>query len=83
MKTVEYTDENGMQIGVVTHCAGYLDSDALSVYFQDRDGNWQQVFSNPCYVSADCDPSDDMLREWAEEILADSEEYSAALAGTL
>jgi len=82
MRSLEYTDENGVEIGVETYSAGYLD-DAFAVYFKDKDGDWVQVFSNPCYVSAECDPCDDMLREWAEEILADSEEYSAALAGTL
>ena len=82
MKTIEYTDENGVEIGVETYSAGYLD-DAFAVYFKDKDEDWVQVFSCPCYISAECDPSDDMLIEWAEEILADSEEYSAALAGTL
>ena len=82
MRSVEYTDENGVQIGVETYCAGYMDS-ALSVYFKDRDGEWIEAFSNPCYISCECDPCDDMLKEWAEEILADSAEYSAALAETL
>jgi len=82
MKTVEYTDENGVQIGVETYSAGFLD-DAFAVYFKDQHGDWQQVFSNPCYISYDCEPDEDMMREFAEEILADSEEYSAALAGTL
>ena len=82
MNSFEYTDENGVEIGVETYGAGYMD-DALAVYFKDQHGDWIEVFSNPCYISCECDPSDDMLREWAEEILADSEEYSAALAGTL
>jgi hypothetical protein len=82
MRSVEYTDENGVEISVETYGAGYMD-DGFSVYFKDQYGDWIEVFSNPCYISWDCDPSDDMLREWAEEILADSEEYSAALAGTL
>ena len=82
MKSLEYTDENGVQIGVETYSAGYID-DAFGVYFKDQHGEWVQVFSHPCYISYDCEPDDDMLREWAEEILADSAEYSAALAGTL
>ena len=82
MRSLEYTDENGVQIGVETYSAGFMD-DAFGVYFKDKDGDWVQVFSCPCYISEDCDPCDDMLKEWAEEILADSAEYSAALAETL
>jgi len=70
MRSLEYTDENGIRVGVETYSAGYLDS-ALSVYRQDSNGEWVQVFSHPCYVSADCDPCDDMLREWADEIMAE------------
>lgn len=74
MKSVEYTDENGVQIGVETYCAGYMDS-AMSVYVKDREGEWVEVFSNPCYISAECDPDDSMLMEWADEILAYSDKY--------
>lgn len=75
MQSVEYTDENGVQIGVETYCAGYMDS-ALSVYVKDREGAWVEVFSNPCYISAEeCEPDDDMLRDWADEILAESQLY--------
>ena len=82
MRSLEYTDENGVEIGVETYSAGYLD-DAFAVFFKDKDGEWVNVFLHPCYISDDCDPDDDMLREFAEEILADSEEYAAALDRTL
>ena len=82
MRSVEYTDENGVQIGVKTCGAGYMD-DAFAVYVKDRDGKWVEVFFNPCYISCEYEPDDDMLKEWAEEILTYSEEYAAILAGTL
>jgi len=82
MKTIEYTDENGVEIGAETYSAGYMD-DGFSVYFKDQYGDWIEAFSNPCYISADCEPDDDMMKEWAEEILTYSEEYAAILDRTL
>ena len=79
MRSLEYTDDNGVEIGVETYCAGYVD-DGFSVYFKDKGGEWVEVFSNPCYISADCEPSDDMLKDWADDIVADSPVYQVDLA---
>jgi len=76
MRSVEYTDENDVTVCVETYSAGFMDA-AFAVSIKDREGEWVTVFSNPCYISCEFEPDDSDLIEWADEILAYSDEYAA------